>query len=411
MIRETFSSRNVMVLTITQTLFMFTAFLWWPYWSLFILELGATKELVGILQMIETVTQLVCQLPGGILADRFGRRKLIVYGSIFRVASPIIYILSTNWTHIAPGLFIGSFAMLGLPAMNALMAESLPMVSRGAGLSAYRAVTWMPMIITGLLGGVIMDTYGVVQGVKLCVSATLIVSIFSVILRWRFLTETLDMTRNKVDEGKKEASNEDGVLQQLRTLPREIWILTVVAALSGFAIRLVMSFMVVYAVEVVGLTNTQWGLIGTAVSLISTVLTIPGGILADRIGRKPCITVSRILSPISTLGFTFSANFWHLLSVRVIGGVAQGFGGTVWGLMGGPVWQALVADVTPPDRRGKMIGIIGTISGIVSTPASWVGGYMYDNISPALPFQTSFVINAVGSIIFIALLKEPEKSE
>jgi hypothetical protein len=58
-----------------------------------------------------------------------------------------------------------------------------------------------------------------------------------------------------------------------------------------------------------------------------------------------------------------------------------------------------------------MIGIIGTISGIVSTPASWVGGYMYDNISPALPFQTSFVINAVGSIIFIALLKEPEKSE
>ena len=411
MIRETFSSRNVMVLTITQTLFMFTAFLWWPYWSLFILELGATKELVGILQMIETVTQLVCQLPGGILADRFGRRKLIVYGSIFRVASPIIYILSTSWTHIAPGLFIGSFAMLGLPAMNALMAESLPMVSRGAGLSAYRAVTWMPMIITGLLGGVIMDTYGVVQGVKLCVSATLIVSIFSVILRWRFLTETLDMTRNKENEGKKEASNEDGILQQLRTLPREIWILTVVAALSGFAIRLVMSFMVVYAVEVVGLTNTQWGLIGTAVSLISTVLTIPSGILADRIGRKPCITVSRILSPISTLGFTFSANFWHLLSVRVVGGVAQGFGGTVWGLMGGPVWQALVADVTPPDRRGKMIGIIGTISGIVSTPASWVGGYMYDNISPALPFQTSFVINAVGSIIFIALLKEPKKSE
>jgi MFS family permease len=307
-IRETFSSRNVMVLTITQTLFMFTAFLWWPYRSLFILELGATKELVGMLQMIETVTQLVCQLPGGILADRFGRRKLIVYGSIFRVASPIIYILSTSWTHVAPGLFIGSFAMLGLPAMNALMAESLPIVSRGAGLSAYRAVTWMPMIITGLLGGVIMDTYGVVQGVKLCVSATLIVSIFSVILRWRFLTETLDRTRNKEDEGKKEASNKDGVLQQLRTLPREIWILTMVAALSGFAIRLVMSFMVVYAVEVVGLTNTQWGLIGTAVSLISTVLTIPGGVLADRIGRKPCITVSRILSPISTLGFTFSAN-------------------------------------------------------------------------------------------------------
>lgn len=410
-IREAFSSRNVMVLTITQTLFMFTVFLWWPYWSLFILELGATKELLGMLQMIETVTQLVCQLPGGILADRFGRRRLIVYSSFFRVASPIIYLFSTHWTHIAPGLFLGSLSMLGLPAMNALIAESLPLTSRGAGISAYRAVTWMPMIITGLLGGVIMDTYGVVQGVKFCVAATLIVSILSVLLRWRFITETLEMPQVKEDERKKEASQKDSILQQMRTMPREIWIVTVVAALSGFAIRIVMSFMVVYAVEVVGLTNTEWGIIGTAVSLISTVLTIPAGILADRIGRKPCITVSRILSPISILGFTFAGNFWHMFSVRVIGGVARGFGGTVWGLMGGPVWQALVADITPPERRGKMIGVIGTISGIVSTPASWVGGYMYDNISPALPFQTSFVINIIGTAIFIALLKEPEKSE
>ena len=51
-IRETFSNRNVAVLTITQTLFMFTAFLWWPYRSLFILELGATKELLGMLLML-----------------------------------------------------------------------------------------------------------------------------------------------------------------------------------------------------------------------------------------------------------------------------------------------------------------------------------------------------------------------
>lgn len=410
-IREAFSSRNVMVLTITQTFFMFTAFLWWPYWSLFILELGATKELLGMLQMIETVTQLFCQLPGGILADRFGRRRLIVYSSIFRVASPIIYLFSTHWTHIAPGLFLSSLAMLGLPAMNALMAESLPIVSRGAGLSAYRTVTWMPMIITGLIGGIIMDTYGVVQGVKLCVLATLVASVFTVLMRWRFITETLATTGIKEEEEKNEASRNTGFLQELATMPKEIWVLTVVAALSGLAMRMVMSFMVVYAVEVVGLTNTQWGIIGTAVSLVSTVLTIPGGMLADRIGRKPCITVSRILSPLSTLGYTYSQNFWQVFLVRVVGGVASGFGGTVWGLMGGPVWQALVADITPPERRGKMIGVIGTIAGIVSTPASWVGGYMYDNISPALPFQTSFVINIAGTIIFVTLLKEPKKSE
>jgi len=79
--------------------------------------------------------------------------------------------------------------------------------------------------------------------------------------------------------------------------------------------------------------------------------------------------------------------------------------------MGGPAWQALVADLTPPERRGQMMGIMGTISGMVSTPASWVGGYMYDNISPKLPFQTSFILDIVGTIIFIVLLKEPVKKQ
>ena len=40
-------------------------------------------------------------------------------------------------------------------------------------------------------------------------------------------------------------------------MPRQIWVLTAVAALSGFAMRSVWSFMVIYAVEVIGLTKTM----------------------------------------------------------------------------------------------------------------------------------------------------------
>ena len=197
----------------------------------------------------------------------------------------------------------------------------------------------------------------------------------------------------------------------LGAVSREIWVMTFVAALSGFAMRIVWSFMVVYAVEEVGLTNTQWGLIGTAISIVSTILTYPGGMLADRVGRKPCIIVSRTLSPLSTIGFTFSSNFWQMGVTRALGGVAQGFGGLVWGPMGGPVWQALVADLTTQQNRGMMMGLMGSIAGVVSTPASWVGGYMYDNISPKLPFQASFLIDVIATIIFILLLKEPERAQ
>ncbi len=144
--------------------------------------------------------------------------------------------------------------------------------------------------------------------------------------------------------------------------------------------------------------------------MISTLLTYPGGMLADRVGRKPSIIVSRILSPLSTLGFTFSSGFWQLLATRALGGLAMGFGGLVWGPMGGPVWQALVADLTPPKNRGMMMGLMGSIAGVVSTPASWVGGYMYDNVSPKLPFQASFLIDALATVVFVLLLKEPERA-
>jgi MFS family permease len=77
--------------------------------------------------------------------------------------------------------------------------------------------------------------------------------------------------------------------------------------------------------------------------------------------------------------------------------------------MGGPVWQALVADCTPPEERGRMMGLMGSIASVVSTPASWIGGYLYDNVSPKLPFQMSFILDIVSTAIFIALFKEPRK--
>lgn len=407
-IRETFRSRNVAVLTGTQTLWMLTAFMWWPYRSLFILELGATKELLGMLLMIETLGQVVFQLPGGVLADRFGRKRVIVLGTAFRVASCLVYLFSTHWIHTAPALLLASAGMLGLPAMTALIAESLPEERRSAGFAAYRTVTWMPMIITNLLGGVFMDYFGVLGGVRLCVEGALVVSAASTVLRWRMLEETFNPDERQ--EAGAITLDLGGLRDSLRTVSREIWVMTVVAALGGFAMRIVWSFMVVYAVEEVGLTNTQWGLIGTAVSIVSTILTYPGGMLADRIGRKPCIVISKTLSPLSTLGFTFSRNFWQLGVTRTLGGVAQGFGGLVWGPMGGPVWQALVTDLTTPQSRGRVMGLMGSIAGVVSTPASWVGGYMYDNISPKLPFQASFLIDVAATVLFVLLLREPERA-
>ena len=393
-----------MVLMTTQTIFMFTAFLWWPYRSLYIKGLGATAEMLGLVLSLETVANIVFQYPGGVLTDRWGRRRMLIISGVFRFISPIFYLFATHWTHIIPGIIFASAGMLGLPANNALIAESLPADKRGTGFAAYRTVTSIPTIVTALMGGMIMDRFGDILGCRYVLAGSVLTALFALVMRWKYITETFVPKVESPDKPKI------GIIDSLKKFPRQIWVLTIVAAISMFAMRVMMSFMVIYGVEVVGLTRTQWGLIGTIVSLLTTLLTTPAGILADTRGKKPIIIVSRLLNSFSILGYTFSEGFYQLFAVRALTGIGGGLGGAMWGPMGGPVWQAIVADVSPPEERGRIMGLMGTIGSIISTPASWAGGYMFDNISPQLPFQVSFVIDMIGTVILIMFLnpKPPE---
>ncbi|MFA9436614.1 MAG: MFS transporter [Candidatus Bathyarchaeota archaeon] len=407
LIKDLRGNRNIMVLMTTQTLFMFTAFLWWPYRSLYITELDATVELLGLVLSIETVASIIFQYPGGILTDRWGRKRMLVISGFFRFLSPIFYFFATHWTHVIPGIIFSSAGMLGVPANNALIAESLPADQRGTGFAAYRTVTSFPTIITSLMGGMIMDYFGVLPGCRYVLAASVATGGFALFMRWRYITETFTPTPAS---GPK---RQGGILNDFKRFPQQIWVMTGVTAISMFAIRIMMSFMVIYGVEVVGLSTTQWGLIGTVVSLMTTLLTTPAGILADRQGKKPLIIVSRVLNSVSVLGYTFSHNFNQLFMVRSLAGIGNGLGGAMWGPMGGPIWQALVADLSPPEDRGRIMGLMGTVGSLVSSPASWTGGYLFDNVSPQLPFQLSFGLDMVGTVFLVMFLKTntPEPDE
>jgi len=404
-VRDIFKSRNIQVITLTQSLFMVTATLWWPYWSRYIVALGASKVQLGMIFMLEQSSQLILQLPGGILADRLGRKKVIVLSSVFRALSPIIYLGFRIWYMVLPGMFLTQVASMMNPAVNALIAESMPTENRAASFGFYRMMTWMPMIFTALVGGMIVDHMGIVPGVRLCILLTLVVSWLNVLLRWRFLEDTY------VPEptGISMRPSLRGSIELLRTVPSTVWTLIVVASISSFSVRTAMGFMYIYAEEVLGVTATQWGVITTVASVVSTFLTVPSGLLSDRIGRKPCIIVSRVLQPIMMIGFPLSTGFWGILGFRLLGSVGEGFGGTIMGIMGGPAWQALVVDLIPSERRGRILGLMGTLVGLLSLPATWVGGYLYDYVSPASPFYTSFSLGLAATIIFLLFVKEPEE--
>jgi len=150
--------------------------------------------------------------------------------------------------------------------------------------------------------------------------------------------------------------------------------MVLVAVISAFAARMVYDLGALYARDIIGLSYSQLGIITTVGGIITTVLAMPGGMLSDRIGRKPVISLSRLLTPLSMFGVTLSQGFYQYLVSYGTNALSEALGGGGrMGSAGGPAWQALVADLVPKEKRATVMGTIGTITGTIAAPASLAG--------------------------------------
>lgn len=112
-------------------------------------------------------------------------------------------------------------------------------------------------------------------------------------------------------------------------------------------------------------TDFRIGMVVASFSLMQFLLAPWWGRLSDRIGRRPVLLVGLAGSSLSYLLFAFAGNFWLLLLSRLIAG---GMGATV------NVAQAYLADVTPPERRAKAMGLIGAAFGLGFVVGPAIGG-------------------------------------
>jgi len=383
---------------------------WRPFWALYLNEvLGASVWAISFLSMLSQSERLLFQLPGGVLADRFGRRKIIVYGTALRIFTPMLFLWAKDWVTVIPALVLNGVTSIYMPAFNAIIADSLPDDERGAGYGAYRMITSTPQIFSPVVGGFLFERMGPAQGFRLFMYLSIIVNAIVTYARHRIITETLF----DEEEMKKKARTRPPIKEQVKdtmTLGRTVWTMVLVAVISAFAARMVYDLVALYARDVIGLSYAQLGIVTTVGGIITTVLAMPGGMLSDRIGRKPVISLSRVLTPISMFGVTLSQNFYHYLVSYGTNALSEALGGGGrMGSAGGPAWQALVADLVPKEKRATVMGTIGTITGTIAAPASLAGSWLWNNLGPVWPFRASALAGLVAVSIFWVGVKEPPR--
>jgi len=76
--------------------------------------------------------------------------------------------------------------------------------------------------------------------------------------------------------------------------------------------------------------------------------------------------------------------------------------------MGGPSWQALIADIVPRRDRGKVMGLMGTLTGLINLPAPILGAYVWESLGPGTLLLSGGVLGFVVAPLILFFIREPE---
>jgi predicted MFS family arabinose efflux permease len=115
--------RDLRLIMLSEFLWSTGSMLYYFIWPIYVRDLGGTAREIGLLTSLMFLVITLTLVPGGILADRFERKKLILITWIVATPAPLVYALARGWEGLIPGVVIYSF-FLGWPAFEAYIAAA-----------------------------------------------------------------------------------------------------------------------------------------------------------------------------------------------------------------------------------------------------------------------------------------------
>lgn len=398
---------NILILSLTTLLFTIPYQMWHPYLPLYVVSLGGTAASYGLLISIQEVAWSTFRTPFGYLSDRKGRKGIVVAGTFLYGLTLFLYGLA--WRPLWALLFI-PMVMEGVirgaytPALSALTAESVPKDRRGMAYAAIYSFPLMASAASPLIGIYIWRTYGdwcfrliiFTSAASLCIAA---------IIRMKYLTEPRLFERRGTYEVISLRNVKEKLarfLENLKSIAVQSKPLT--ALLTGesvryFAAGLVRGYVLLYAWEVYQL-KMELGLMLTLSYVASPIITLTGGKLCDRLGRKPLLLTSWVASSLFPIIYISCQTTLQVLLTYILFSLIF--------IAAHPALSAIIADFTTADRRATAIGLISTICTYISLPSPYIGGLLYE-ASKEAPFIASSIIYAPTIPILLLFVKEERK--
>jgi len=360
-----------------------------PVLPLYVTAIGGSPADSGLATWVFAATSLLTRPLAGTLADRWGRKPVMVLGAILFGCGPLLYALAVSIASLLGARAIHGVGMaLFSTAYQAFVVDLLPSDRRGEGLGLANVASMVTMVGGPLFGEWMVRTSGfstlfvalsAIGGMGVLVALTLPGQVGS---RWRSDSSPRFSPRSSPSSL---FSQEAGIRQALRH--RGVRIGALGMSVLGVPFGAFIVFLPLLA-KARGLRGTGW--LFAAYALASSLVQPVAGRIADRRGTVGTVLVGLVLTSLTAAGFAKASEGWALLGLAGLFGV--GYGASLAGL------SACVQESVSPDLRGSGAAIQYTVFDLLIGLGSWGLGLLVSATDYSVMYAT------VSGIVLVGLL-------
>ena len=360
--------------------------LWMRFVPKYLQTLGASVFAIGLYDGLRTLISAIYAYPGGLWADRWGHRRAFITFNLVSIAGYALVLVIPHWAGVIAGMFLFlSWSCFSLPATFSLVGATVAADRYSMGIGVQMVVKRLPIMIAPVIGGILIDHFGVVPGVRIALIISIILSGITFI--------ALRELREERKEGAEiaPAPEQWSLLQSLRGFDASMWWLLFSDILVRFCERIPFAWVVIFAMDYAGANGREVGLLTTIEVLVATLCIIPSSYFADRYRREPFVVATFVMFTLFPVVLLFSRSFPALMFAFFIRGLKE-FGDTSR--------KALIVAYSEPERRGQIIGAYYLVRDLIVSAGAIVGAYLWAR-SPAANFLGAAAFGLAGTLIYL----------
>jgi MFS family permease len=353
--------------------------------------LGASAGSLGVIEGAAETTAALLKLASGWWSDRVKRRKpLIAFGyGLASAVRPLIAIAQSATQVLSIRLIdrVGK-GIRGAPR-DALIADSADPSVRGKAFGIQRTSDHAGAVVGPLIAFAVLNWWHTPLRTVFWLAAipgAIAVAIAIFLVKE---PETMAMGVGKGDSKPHPHSHS----HSHPPLPKRFW--GALAAVTLFTLgNSTDAFLLLRATQL-GVPVAMAPILWAMLHLVKSSSSTPGGVLSDRIGRKPAVIAGWVIYAVVYLLFGRATEAWHAWALFAAYGL-------YFGLAEGPE-RALVADIVPGGKRGTAYGWYNLSIGIAALPASIIFGLLWDRASSATAFTYGAILAGLAAICLAAV--------